>query len=70
MSDSKHYFRLKGSDAEEFAFNLASKCFLEDWCYPSPKAPDGKEICDLLIVFDDTAIIFQIKSLKLGSDGR
>lgn len=70
MTASKHYFSLKGDDAEEFAFNLASKCFLEDWCYMNPKRPDGKELCDLLIVYDTTAIIFAIKSLKIGADGR
>jgi len=36
-----------------------------DWCYPNPKLPDGKELCDLLVVFDDKAIICQIKNLKL-----
>jgi hypothetical protein len=32
--------------------------------------PDGKELCDLLVVFDDTAIIWQIKDLKVDTLGR
>lgn len=65
----KHYFRIKGAEAESIVHELAIKSFLADWCYLNPKLPDGKEICDLLIVFDDIAIIWQVKSLKLGDDG-
>lgn len=64
-----NYFNLKGKQAEEFVQILAEKTFLEDWCYKTPKLPNGKELCDLLIVFDDVAIVWQIKDLKLGSDG-
>jgi len=62
---SKHYFRLKGESAEEFVYELATKTFLVDWCYRNPKWEDGKEICDLLVAFDDVLIIWQIKDLKL-----
>ena len=63
---SKHYFRIKGEVAEEFLYQLAKRTFLSDWCYQNPKLPDGKELCDLLIVFESTAIILQAKSLKLS----
>ena len=49
---------------------MAHAAFLVDWCYPNPKLPDGKELCDLLVVFGETAIIWQIKDLKLGPDGK
>jgi len=68
--DSKHYFREKGAAAEAIIHNLATKTFLTDWCYPNPKKADGKELCDLLVVFDDTAIIWQIKDLKVDEAGR
>lgn len=68
--ESKHYFREKGAAAEKVIHNLATKTFLTDWCYPNPKKPDGKELCDLLVVFDETAIIWQIKDLKTDQDGR
>lgn len=67
---NKSYFRLKGLHAEEWITELAEKTFISDWCYPNPRLPDGKELCDLLIVYDDTAIIWQIKDLKLGDDGK
>lgn len=67
---SKHYFREKGAVAEGIIHNLANRTFLTDWCYPNPKKPDGKELCDLLVLFDDTAIIWQIKDLKTDKEGR
>lgn len=61
-------FTLKGKDAEKFVHDLAFKTFLVDWCYPNPCLPDRKELCDLLVVFDDIAIIWQIKDLKLDEN--
>ena len=69
-SFSKDYFRLKGETAEKIVHELAAKTFLIDWCFLNPKLPDGKELCDLLIVFDDTVIIWQIKDLKLDTNGK
>jgi hypothetical protein len=66
----KHYFQEKGRRAEAIIHGLATKTFLTDWCYPNPKKPDGKELCDLLVVFDDIAIIWQIKDLKVNCEGR
>jgi hypothetical protein len=70
MSTPGHYFREKGRRAEAVIHSLATKTFLTDWCYPNPKKPDGKELCDLLVVFDDTALIWQIKDLKVDGAGR
>lgn len=66
---SKNYFQLKGANAEKVVHELATKTFLIDWCFLNPKLPDGKELCDLLVVFDDIAIIWQIKNLKLNKNG-
>lgn len=66
----KHYFELKGKNAENLVYNLAQKSFLTDWCFMNPKWEDGKELCDLLVIFDDKAIIWQIKDLKRGEDGK
>lgn len=66
----KCYFQLKGKNAEEFVFSLAQKSFLTDWCYLNPELPNKKELCDLLIIFGDIAIIWQIKDLKKGKDGK
>jgi len=66
----KDYFRLKGANAEKLVHDIATKSFLVDWCFLNPKLPNGKELCDLLVVFDDIVIIWQIKDLKLGTDGK
>ncbi len=66
----KHYFNLKGKNAEKSVHELSQKSFLIDWCFPNPVLPNGKELCDLLVIFDETAIIWQIKDLKLGERGR
>ena len=58
--DPRHYFRQKGADAEKVILNLATKTFFTDWCYPNPMRLDGKELCDCLVVFDDTALIWQV----------
>jgi hypothetical protein len=68
--ESPHYFREKGTTAEKVIYRLATRTFFTDWCYPNPKKPDGNELCDLLIVFDDTALIWQIKDLKTDQYGR
>jgi len=61
----KHYYDFKGKNAEAVLHDLAENTFLKDWCYPNPTLHDGKELCDLLIAFDDIAIIWQVKDVKL-----
>lgn len=61
---------LKGKKAEDFVYSLSKDSFFIDWCYRNVTLPSSKEICDLLIVFDDVAIIWQIKDLKLHDDGK
>jgi hypothetical protein len=70
MEDTKHYFQLKGKNAEKIVHGLAEKSFLTDWCYPNPTLQSGKELCDLLVVFDNVAIIWQIKDLRLDKNGK
>src|ERR1039458_8573213 len=70
MALARNYFDEKGRRAEAVIHALATKTFLTDWCYPNPKKPDGKELCDLLVVFDDIAIIWQVKDLKVDDSGQ
>lgn len=69
LTTKKDYFRLKGEKAEIILHELAEKTFLTDWCYPNPMLPDGKELCDLLVVFGNIAIIWQLKDTKLDGIG-
>lgn len=62
-------FQLKGKIGEALVQELANKTFLEDWCYLNPLLPNGKELCDLLVVFGEILIIFQVKTLKLNKKG-
>ncbi|MBA3062475.1 hypothetical protein KKB17_04575 [bacterium] len=70
MEKDKNYFNQKGKNAENILHYLAKKTFLADWCYLNPKLPNKKELCDLLVVYDEIAIIWQIKNLKLNKQGK
>ena len=51
---------------------LAKKTFLTDWCYLRPHCPASKgsrELCDLLVIYDNIAIVWQIKDTKLDKMG-
>ena len=54
----------KGDAGEEIVNKLAFDTYLKYWCYPGPKDEKGskKEICDLLILFQETAIILSVKN--------
>jgi len=69
-SSSGYKLNLKGKNAENFVYELSQKSFITDWCYKSPRLPNGKEICDLLIAYDNIAIIWQIKDLKLDKNNK
>ncbi|AQX90590.1 MULTISPECIES: hypothetical protein [Elizabethkingia] len=58
--------KLKGDEGENFVNEIAYKSFFKYWCYPGPKYENGdkKEICDLLIVFNDICIIFSVKNYE------
>ena len=68
--DLGRQLHLKGKNAENFVYELAKKSFLTDWCYKNPKLPNGKELCDLLVIYDGIAIIWQIKDIKLNREGK
>jgi SEC-C motif len=37
---------------------LCERTFLKLWCYPNPFKADGKELCDLIAIFEDRVFIF------------
>lgn len=69
-NNDKHYFTTKGKNAEQVLHDLAERTFLTDWCFLNPRLPNGKELCDLLVMFDNIAIIWQVKDLKLNHNGK
>lgn len=43
---------------EQLLADLCERTFLRLWSYPNPFKDDGKELCDLLVVFENDVIIF------------
>ncbi|MCA9346324.1 hypothetical protein KC960_02440 [Candidatus Saccharibacteria bacterium] len=72
MGKSKNVFNEKGSAAEALIADLCGDAFFQDFCFKNPYVGTGKgrkELCDVLVVLGDTAIVWQIKNIKLGRDG-
>jgi hypothetical protein len=64
------------TEAERYLRALCERTFLSMWSYPSvfrdqgrENGGDGKEVCDLLVVFDDNILIFSDKQCKFPSGG-
>lgn len=58
------------TESERLLAHLCDNTFLKLWGYPNPYKDDGKELCDLLVVFEDTAFVFfdRTKPLAVDSD--
>lgn len=61
--------------SERYLSKLADKTFLGLWSYPSvytdegiTKNKIGKELCDLLVIFDNKVIIFSDKDIKFNEN--
>jgi hypothetical protein len=65
------------NESERYLKKLCDRSFLSLWSYPSltrdqgrkNKRGDGKELCDLLVVFGNDVIIFQDKECAFGNSG-
>lgn len=61
---------------EEYLNSIGLRSFLKFWTYPSlfrdqgdvSKNGDGKEICDLTIIFDNNVIFFSDKKISFSLD--
>ncbi len=60
----------KGRNGEDFVNNIAFRSFVKYWCFPGPTdfIKDNKEICDLLVLFDDICIIVSVKNYDFKGD--
>lgn len=47
-------------------YELCQKTFLSLWSYANPLRKDGRELCDVLVVFGNDVIIFSVKQVGLG----
>jgi len=72
MTKPVNVFNEKGSAAETLIADLCGNAFFKDFCFKNPyvgTGKDRKELCDVLVILGDTAIIWQIKNIKLGENG-
>lgn len=64
------------TDEERFLNHLARKSFLRFWSWPNlfrdqrnrGSKGDGKELCDLLVVFGDDVLLFSDKKIKFNTE--
>ncbi|MGA2239355.1 MAG: hypothetical protein ABSG74_09105 [Candidatus Bathyarchaeia archaeon] len=52
--------------SEEITYNLCKKSFLSLWSFANPLRADGKELCDILVVFDRHIVIFSVKDIQFA----
>lgn len=59
-----------GRSGEDFVNRVAFQSFIKYWCFPGPTdiTKDNKEICDLLVLFDDICIIISVKNYEFKGD--
>ena len=51
---------------EEFVSRVCQQSFFSFWCYSNPRAQNGRELCDLLIVCHPHVIIISVKEIALS----
>ncbi len=54
--------------AEDFATRVCLRSCLSLWCYSNPRGKGGKELCDVLVVFERHLIIISVKDIPLKQD--
>jgi hypothetical protein len=51
--------------SERMLAEFCENSFLKLWSYPNPYKDDGKELCDLVVVFEDKVLIFFDRTVDL-----
>lgn len=59
----------KGKEAEALLASFLSNKVFAHYVYLNPFIQTGKELCDVLIIFRNKAIVLQAKNTKLSKDG-
>lgn len=59
------------NEAELLVYRVCRRSFLSLWSYMNPKKkPQGKELCDVLVVCEPDVVIFSVKHITLTDTGR
>jgi hypothetical protein len=53
------------NSTEQFVLSVCQRSFLSLWCHNNPKAKDGKELCDILVICDPHVIVISVKAVLL-----
>jgi hypothetical protein len=53
--------------SEKLVYELCNRSFLSLWSYASPRRPDGRELCDALVVFSESIVVFSVKDIALST---
>jgi hypothetical protein len=56
------------SASEAFLHSLAERTFLKLWTVPNAHRAPGKEISDLIVVFEDDIVIFSDKACEFSTE--
>lgn len=60
-------YRSKGfNDSEKILYKICDKTFFKLWAFANPFRNDGKELCDLLVVFEKSVLVFSVKDIKFN----
>jgi hypothetical protein len=55
---------------EQIVYRLCRKSFLSLWSYANPRQkPNGKELCDVIVVCEPDVIVFSVKHVALRTSG-
>jgi len=58
------------NSSEQFVYQVCQKSFLSLWSYVNPQGrTPGKELCDILVVFDPHVIVVSVKEVELKDSG-
>lgn len=52
------------NSSEKFVSTVCENSFFSLWSYPNPIGKKGKELCDVLVVFDPYVIVISVKEIK------
>lgn len=55
---------------EQITYELCKKSFLSFWSHANPLRADGKELCDVFVVFDPHIVIFSVKEIQYHKNAK
>jgi len=57
------------NESEKYVSKIGTKTFFSLWSFENPRKPNGEELCDFLVVFENDIIIFSVKDIEYKKKG-